>query len=401
MKFFAPTAVVAVLAGLAVAAPADGPKGPVSNKGEVEASSLLTSKRTSAAIYTAATLELSANRPTSPQAEAPSSAFLVNHRQAIHPASNPFDPLHQHHNRLSNPRFLDQRQNGTGYDLLNSIFSPDGRNFQVEYAVKAVENGGTSIGIRCDEGVVLAVEKVVASKLAKAGANKRIGTVDSHIGVVYSGMIPDGRHFIDRARDESQSWRQNFKAPIPTADLASRMGSYLQAYTMYGSVRPFGITGIIGGVDTSEDTPVDGEVGSGPACGAGGKVAGKKHGGPFLYMVEPSGQYWGYYGAATGKGRQAAKAELEKLDLQNGKMTLLQAVKEAARIIYVAQKDNKDKDFELEMTWISTADGPTKGRHVEVPKELRDEAERLAKAEDESDDEEEESDKKDDDKMEE
>ncbi|OAQ99394.1 hypothetical protein LLEC1_03128, partial [Akanthomyces lecanii] len=148
---------------------------------------------------------------------------------------------------------------GTGYDLLNSIFSPDGRNFQVEYAVKAVENGGTSIGIRCDEGVVLAVEKVVASKLAKAGANKRIGTVDSHVGVVYSGMIPDGRHFIDRARDESQSWRQNFKAPIPTADLASRMGSYLQAYTMYGSVRPFGITGIIGGVDTSEDTPVDGE----------------------------------------------------------------------------------------------------------------------------------------------
>ena len=73
---------------------------------------------------------------------------------------------------------------GTGYDLLNSIFSPDGRNFQVEYAVKAVENGGTSIGIRCREGVVLAVEKVVASKLAKPGANRRIGTVDTHIGVV-------------------------------------------------------------------------------------------------------------------------------------------------------------------------------------------------------------------------
>lgn len=77
--------------------------------------------------------------------------------------------------------------------MLNSIFSPDGRNFQVEYAVKAVENGGTSIGIRCDEGVVLAVEKVVASKLAKAGANKRIGTVDSHIGVV---RIPQSPFFL-------------------------------------------------------------------------------------------------------------------------------------------------------------------------------------------------------------
>lgn len=212
-------------------------------------------------------------------------------------------------------------------------------------------------------------------------------------------MIPDGRHFVDRARDEAQSWRQNFKTPIPTADLASRMGGYLQAYTMYGSVRPFGITAIVGGVDTSEETRVDGEVGSGPSVGAGGKVPGT-HGGPFLYMIEPSGLYWGYYGAATGKGRQAAKAELEKLDLPAGNITLLEAVKQAARIIYIAHKDNKDKEFELEMTWISTVDGPTKGRHVEVPKELREEAERLARAEDESDDEEEEEKKDDDNKME-
>ncbi len=73
---------------------------------------------------------------------------------------------------------------GTGYDLTNSVFSPDGRNFQVEYAMKAVENGGTSIGIRCKDGVVLAVEKIISSKLLKPGANKRIATVDRHIGVV-------------------------------------------------------------------------------------------------------------------------------------------------------------------------------------------------------------------------
>lgn len=73
---------------------------------------------------------------------------------------------------------------GTGYDLSNSVFSPDGRNFQVEYAVKAVENGGTAIGIRCKDGVVLALEKLVSSKLMKEGANKRIATVDRNIGVV-------------------------------------------------------------------------------------------------------------------------------------------------------------------------------------------------------------------------
>ncbi|KAL2257199.1 hypothetical protein VTK26DRAFT_522 [Humicola hyalothermophila] len=275
---------------------------------------------------------------------------------------------------------------GTGYDLANSIFSPDGRNFQVEYAVKAVENGGTSIGIRCKDGVVLAVEKVITSKLLKPGANKRIATVDRHLGVVYSGMVPDGRHFVDRARDEARAWRDTFKTPISTADLASRMGGYMQAYTLYQSVRPFGITAIIGGFDSTEEARVDGEVGSGPACGAGGKVAGKAHGGPFLYMVEPSGLYWGYYGAATGKGRQAAKAELEKLDLAGSAagaagptLTLEQAVKEAARIIYVAHGDSQDKEFELEMTWVSGPDGPTKGLHQEVPKELKEEAERLAK----------------------
>jgi 20S proteasome subunit alpha 7 len=185
------------------------------------------------------------------------------------------------------------------------------------------------------------------------------------------------------------------------------MGGYLQAYTLYSSVRPFGITAIIGGWDSELEVPVDGEVGNGPTVGAGGKATGKKYGGPGLYMIEPSGQYWGYYGAATGKGRQTAKAELEKLDLAAGKLSLLDGVKEAARIIYVAHDDNKDKEFELEMTWVSDSEGPTKGRHEEVPKKLLDEAEALAKkALDGDDDDEDEDDKKDDkksgdDKMEE
>ncbi|CAK7209880.1 Putative proteasome subunit alpha type-7 [Sporothrix bragantina] len=268
---------------------------------------------------------------------------------------------------------------GTGYDLANSIFSPDGRNFQVEYAIKAVENGGTSVGIRCRDGVVLAVEKIVTSKLLKSGANRRIATVDRHLGMAFSGMTPDGRHLVERARDEARNWRENFKAPIRTAELASRVGGFLQAYTLYQSVRPFGVTAILAGFDSDKDQPVDGEVGHGPSIGAGGRVPNAKYGGPALYMLEPSGLYWGYYGAATGKGRQAAKAELEKLDLAGEGITLEQGIKEAARIIYVAHDDNKDKEFELEMTWISTVDGPTGGRHMEVPKALRLEAERLAK----------------------
>ncbi|PGH10840.1 hypothetical protein AJ80_07391 [Polytolypa hystricis UAMH7299] len=291
----------------------------------------------------------------------------------------------------------------TGYDLSNSVFSPDGRNFQVEYAVKAVENGGTAIGIRCKDGVVLAVEKIISSKLLKPGANKRIATVDRHIGIATSGLVPDGRHFVSRARDEAASWRSTYKGPISTSVLATRLGGYVQAYTLYSSVRPFGVTAIVGGWDTEIELPVDGQVGAGPKSGSGGKVEGAKAGGPGLYMIEPSGLYWGYYGAATGKGRQSAKAELEKLDLSSEKLTLLDGVKEAARIIYVAHEDSKDKEFELEMTWISTADGPTKGRHEEVPKELVEEAEKAAKKALEGEDEEEEEESKpaEDDKMEE
>ncbi|KAE8446875.1 putative proteasome subunit alpha type-7 [Mollisiaceae sp. DMI_Dod_QoI] len=290
---------------------------------------------------------------------------------------------------------------GTGYDLSNSVFSPDGRNFQVEYAVKAVENGGTSIGIRCKDGVVLAVEKVITSKLLKPGANKRIATIDRHMGAVSSGLVPDGRHFASRAREEAASWRKVYKTPITTADLASRMGGYLQAYTLYSSVRPFGITAIVGGWDSELELPVDGQVGKGPSIGSGGKLEGKKYGGPGLYMIEPSGIYWGYYGAATGKGRQTAKAELEKLNLAEGKLSLLDGVKEAAKIIYAAHADNKDKDFELEMTWISNLEGPTKGRHEDVPKELLEEAERLAKKALEGEDDDEEDKPAEEDKMEE
>lgn len=91
-------------------------------------------------------------------------------------------------------------------------------------------------------------------------------------------------------------------------------------------------------------------------------------------MVEPSGVYWGYQGAATGKGRQAAKAELEKLDLPN--ISARDAVKEAARIIHLVHEDNKDKDYELEITWVSTSE--TNGLHKFVPEDLIAEAKQYA-----------------------
>ncbi|CDO94438.1 unnamed protein product [Kluyveromyces dobzhanskii CBS 2104] len=241
---------------------------------------------------------------------------------------------------------------GTGYDLSNSVFSPDGRNFQVEYAVKAVENGATSLGIKYEDGVVLAVEKLITSKLLVPGKNKKIQTVDRHVGCVYSGLMPDGRHLVNRGREEAASFKKMYGTPIPIPAFADRVGQYVQAHTLYNSVRPFGVTAIFGGVDSN---------------------------GPHLYMLEPSGTYWGYNSAATGKGRQSAKAELEKLSNKNPNLTAREAVKEAARIIYAAHEDNKEKDFELELSWCSTSE--TNGLHKEVPKDLFDEAVEYAKKE--------------------
>lgn len=247
---------------------------------------------------------------------------------------------------------------GTGYDLSNSVFSPDGRNFQVEYANKAVENGATSVGIRCADGVVFAVEKLITSPLLVPGKNRKIQTVDNHIGCIYSGLIPDGRHLVNRGRDEAASFKKIYHRPIPVEAFADRLGQYVQAHTLYNSVRPFGITAIFGGIDDVK--------------------------GPQLFMLEPNGSYWGYMGAATGKGRQSARAELEKLIAKNtneedGAITLKvrDAIKEIARIIYVAHEDNKEKEFEVEISWCSIED--TQGKHKLIPQDLFDEAINYAK----------------------
>ncbi|CAG8723433.1 13103_t:CDS:2, partial [Ambispora leptoticha] len=229
----------------------------------------------------------------------------------------------------------------------------------------------TAIGLRVNDGVVLAVEKLVQSKLLVPGSNRRIQTVDMHIGVATAGLLADGRHIINRARDEAENYKDVYHSPIPgkvrpllisskefqdvnqkitvwahIQTIADRVGQYVQAYTLYSSARPFGSSAIIGTVDKD---------------------------GPQLFMVEPSGVYWGYHGCAIGKGKQVAKTEIEKLKLSE--MTALEAVKEATRIIYTVHDDAKDKEFELELSWVTN----DSKRHEFVPTEIALEAERLAK----------------------
>ncbi|KAG2689868.1 hypothetical protein I3760_09G160400 [Carya illinoinensis] len=169
---------------------------------------------------------------------------------------------------------------GTGYDLSVTTFSPDGRVFQIEYAAKAVDNSGTVIGIKCKDGIVLGVEKLITSKMMLPGSNRRIHSVHRHSGMAVAGLAADGRQIVARAKSEATNYESVYGEPIPVKELADRVASYVHLCTLYWWLRPFGCGVILGGYDRD---------------------------GPQLYMVEPSGVSYRYFGAAIGKGRQAAK----------------------------------------------------------------------------------------------
>lgn len=213
---------------------------------------------------------------------------------------------------------------GTGYDLSSTTFSPDGRVFQVEYAGKAVENGGTVVGVRCVDGVVLAVEKKVISKMLIAGTVRRSHIVDSHAAISVCGLVSDGRVLVERARSEAENYKDFYGHEIPGPVLAGRLADFVHLYTLHGHVRPFGCAILLAITDPEN--------------------------GPQLYLIEPSGVSYRYHACAFGKGRQAAKTDLEKLPLKT--ITCEEAVKELAKIIVSVHDEAKDKDYELEMMWI-------------------------------------------------
>ncbi|XP_066307085.1 proteasome subunit alpha type-3-like [Miscanthus floridulus] len=239
---------------------------------------------------------------------------------------------------------------GTGYDLSVTIFSPDGRVFQVEYATKAVDNSGTVVGIKCKDGIVLGVEKLVTSKMILEGSNRRIHSVHRHSGLgnAVAGLAADGRQIVSRTKSEAASYEKVYGEPIPVKELADRVASYVHLCTLYWWLRPFGCGVILGGYDRD---------------------------GPQLYMIEPSGVSYKYFGAALGKGRQAAKTEIEKLKLSE--LTCREGIIEVAKIIYGVHDEAKDKAFELELSWICDE---SKRQHEKVPSDLLEQAKAAAQA---------------------
>jgi len=245
---------------------------------------------------------------------------------------------------------------GTGYDLSAAQFSPDGRIFQVEYANKAVEASGTAVGVICKDGVAIGVEKIVTSKLYEPGVNKRVFIIDTHVGMAVAGLLADARQIVKIAREEAANYRSNYGSNIPIKYLTDRVSLYVHSHTLYGAIRPFGVSVVL--------------------CAY-------ENGVPSLYNIEPSGVSYGYNGIAVGKAAQNAKTEIEKIKYKD--MKLEDLVKETAKVVYCVHDEIKDKNFELELGWVGKI---TDGKFQFVPKTKFDEAEQFAKEAMESDDEE-------------
>ena len=194
----------------------------------------------------------------------------------------------------------------------------------------------TIVGVRCKNGIVLGTEKVILSKMMVAGTDKRVFSITTQSGCVrlfpllmnnqaVNGLTPDGKSLMYRAREEAVQYEKMFGIRIPGNTLADRLGMRAQMNTVYASQRPYGTSLIMGTYD---------------------KIKGLG-----LFMIEPSGACYEYYGCASGRGKQLARNEIEKKNFRE--MTVTEALPHIAKILLKSQEEMKEKKQELELSIIS------------------------------------------------
>lgn len=171
------------------------------------------------------------------------------------------------------------------YDRAITVFSPDGRLFQVEYAREAVKRGTTALGIVYKNGVLLGIDKNIVSRLLKGESVEKIFQVDAHIAAATSGLVADARRLVDYAREVAQDERFIYNQPIDIETITRKICDLKQAYTQWGGTRPFGSALLIIGVD---------ETGS------------------RLFETDPSGAMNEWYAAAIGAGKNEVEKIFEK-----------------------------------------------------------------------------------------
>ena len=208
-----------------------------------------------------------------------------------------------------------------GYDMTPTMYSPDGRIYQVEYAIETVKRGTLAIGVKCKDGVIIAVEENPRA-LQVSNITQKIFQVDKHIGVAAAGYIPDARVQVDNARFFSQSNKLIYDESVDVETIAKHLADQCQQFTQYAGVRPFGVALILGGVDSS---------------------------GTQLYLTDPSGTYISYDAVAIGSGSDQVTEFLEKNYKPD--ISLDDAAALATASIYIAS-DEKEGSQHIKMSQI-------------------------------------------------
>ncbi len=213
-----------------------------------------------------------------------------------------------------------------GYDRAITVFSPDGRLYQVEYAIETVRRGTIAVGIKSKDGIVIAVEEK-PRKLQISDVAQKIFQVDDHVGLAAAGYIPDARSQVDNARFFSQSNKLIYDEPVEVETIAKHLADQSQQFTQYAGVRPFGVSLIIGGVVNNN---------------------------PELYLTDPSGTYISYEAIAIGSDSDKVTDFLEKTYTNN--LSLDDAGALAVAAIYLSSEE-KEGTSHIRMAQIKTESG--------------------------------------------
>jgi len=193
------------------------------------------------------------------------------------------------------------------YDTRTTIFSPEGRLYQVEYAMEAISQAGSAVGILAKEGVVLAAEKRITSKLLDIRRlTEKMYKIDDHVACAVAGITADANILINYARLAAQRYAYAYQEPIPIEQLLQIVCDLKQGYTQFGGLRPFGVSFLYAGWD--------------------------EHFGFQLYQSDPSGNYGGWKATAIGANNLAAQSIL-KTDYKIGETDMKSALMLAVKVL--------------------------------------------------------------------
>jgi len=172
------------------------------------------------------------------------------------------------------------------YDFRTTIFSPEGRLYQVEYAMEAISHAGAAVGILAKDGIVLAAEKKNPSKLLEQSlSSEKMYKLDDHVACAVAGITADANILINYARLAAQRYLFAYQEQIPVEQLVQQVCDQKQGYTQFGGLRPFGVSILYAGYD--------------------------RNFGFQLYMSDPSGNYGGWKATAIGQNNPAANSILK------------------------------------------------------------------------------------------